>query len=144
MKAEPSAKREDRTGTREVTAIASTTNWRERSMQLLGQAPVLVWLGLILVAAGFTILGFSWSRVAGTLDVGRQMPYVISGGLTAIGLILVGLTLVHIGTARRGEAEHAKRMDRLRATFEELCTLLERGSGAESANGRRRKPSGRE
>ncbi|MCZ7534989.1 MAG: hypothetical protein M5T61_02925 [Acidimicrobiia bacterium] len=46
---------------------------------------------LMLAGVGFVIAG--WWGVSGTLDVGRQMPYLVSGGLAGIALAVIGATL---------------------------------------------------
>jgi len=43
--------------------------------------------GILVCATGFGLIAFTWSRVAGTLNVALQLPFFVSGGLTGLGLI---------------------------------------------------------
>ena len=96
-----------------------------RLQAMAGTPVILVWVGLTFVAAGFGLLAFAWAKVAWTIDPGRQTPYILSGGFTAIGLILVGLTIAHTGMVRQSAVEQMNQVDRLRATFDELRSLVQ-------------------
>ena len=42
--------------------------------------------------AGFGVLAFTWSKVAATLSVSLQVPYIASGGfVSGLGLVIVGV-----------------------------------------------------
>jgi hypothetical protein len=78
----------------------------------------------VLNAAGFALLAFTWGRVAGLTDVAFQLPYLVSGGFTGTGLVLVGLTTIAIGSRRREAAERARQMERLAALVREAAEML--------------------
>jgi len=59
----------------------------------------------MVTVTGFALLAYTWARVAGIGDVAFQLPYLVSGGLTGVGLVLVGLIVVSIGSRRREAAE---------------------------------------
>jgi len=44
-------------------------------------------LGLVLIIVGYV-------GVSGTLDVGEQMPYLVSGGILGLALVAIGMSLV--------------------------------------------------
>src|SRR5205085_2545706 len=105
------------------TEDAKDTGARKRLAQrlsALATSTVPVWIGVVLVAAGFALIGYTWARVAGLLNVGLQLPYFASGGLTAIGLILVGLTIVNIAAKHRDAAEQSRQLEELRELLSEL------------------------
>lgn len=79
-----------------------------------------IYLGVLVAAAGFVMLVVGWSDVAGTIDVGRQMPYLLSTGLPGIALVMVGLVLVNISVRRQDSAERARQMSALTETLDKL------------------------
>jgi uncharacterized membrane protein len=81
-----------------------------------------VYLGVVVAAVGFVLLVVGWSEVAGTVDVGRQMPYLLSTGLPGIALVMVGLVLVNISVRRQDSAERARQMSALTETLDKLRT----------------------
>ncbi|HWC36374.1 MAG TPA: hypothetical protein VG650_16320 [Mycobacteriales bacterium] len=85
---------------------------------------VPIYLGVLVAAVGFVLLVIGWSEVAGTVDVGRQLPYLMSAGLPGIALVMTGLVLVNLSIRRQDSAERARQMSALAETLAEL-----RGSG---------------
>ena len=79
-------------------------------------------LGLLFLAAGFTVIGVAWNGAASVACVDCQFPYLISGGATGIGLIVLGATLLVV-SALRAERMH------LQETLEET-----RGAAAVTTN----------
>jgi hypothetical protein len=53
----------------------------------------LVRLGVVLPAIGIVLILFAYQSVANETNVAFQMPYLISGGLLGVALILCGLAL---------------------------------------------------
>jgi hypothetical protein len=82
-----------------------------------------VWLGGALVAAGFGAIALAWRGAAALLLVPLQIPYLISGGLAGLGLIVLGLVLLNVQAGRRLAAERRRRLDRV---IEEATGALER------------------
>ena len=89
-------------------------------------SPTLTWIGLGITALGFVAIAYSWGKVAALLDVSLQMPYVVSGGLTGLALVMVGLTVVHIAARGQDAAERARQVEELQAVLRELQETLER------------------
>lgn len=83
------------------------------------------WIGIACVCLGFALIAYTWARVAGLTSVALQLPYFVSGGLTALGLILVGLTVVNIAAKRRDAAERDRQTAQLAATMAELRAALD-------------------
>lgn len=106
--------------------VARVPSARKRRVAgwLAPTSPALVYTGIALVVAGFGVLAFTWSKVAGTLLVALQLPYLISGGFTGIGLVVVGVLVIYIGAKRRDAWQRERRL-------EELTELLEGTASAE-------------
>ena len=80
-------------------------------------------LGGGLIALGVIAIIIAWYGVSGTLDPGRQMPYLASGGVGGGALVVLGVTLlVSFEHARdRGALEAVLgRLDELDARIEAL------------------------
>jgi hypothetical protein len=54
---------------------------------------LLIRLGMALPIIGLVIIGVAWYGASGTGYVADQIPYLISGGVGGVGLILIGLGL---------------------------------------------------
>lgn len=78
----------------------------------------LTYAGVALIAIGFAAIGFVWGKVAALTSVPLQVPYLVSGGLTSLGLILVGVTLINV----QAKLSDARRRDR---QIEQLSELLD-------------------
>lgn len=66
----------------------------------LGSSTV-IWLGLAITAAGFIAIFITWVKTAALIDVALQLPYVVSGGLTGLGLVIVGMAVADIAVRRQ-------------------------------------------
>ena len=49
--------------------------------------------GLLLLTAGFAIIGLGWWGASGTKYVYQEIPYVISGGVLGVALVTIGAAL---------------------------------------------------
>jgi hypothetical protein len=84
-----------------------------------------VWIGLLVTAGGFGLLAFTWSRVAGLVNVAQQIPYLVSGGMVGVGLILVGLLVVNLSVKRREALDRARQLEELRDALARLRAAVE-------------------
>jgi hypothetical protein len=98
---------------------------------LLRARPAAVYVAVAVVGIGFALIAMTWGLVAGTVEVARQLPYVISGGLSGLGLVIVGTGLLIIVIRSRESAAR-------RAQYEELASLL-RSSDTSSSTRRGRR-----
>ena len=113
----------------EMDAPVATSGGRRIKLPNLDpSSPALTWIGLALAAVGFAVIAFSWGKVAALLDVSLQLPYVVSGGLTGLGLVMVGMTAVNVAARRQDAAERAREVEALQAVLRELRETLERGA----------------
>lgn len=84
-----------------------------------------VWSGLGLAALGFGAIFFAWVKVAGLLNVALQMPYVVSGGLTGLGLVILGMTVVDISVRRQDSHERRQQLAQMSRVLDQLRDYLE-------------------
>jgi hypothetical protein len=86
-----------------------------------------VWLGLSLAACGFLAIIFSWIRVAALVDVAQQMPYVVSGGMGGIGLVIVGVGIIDMAIRRQDRVERQQQIQQMGRVLQELRKRLQDG-----------------
>jgi len=82
-----------------------------------------LWLkvGIGICVVGVVLILFGWYGASGTRDVSEQVPYIVSGGLLGLALVIIGAGLVmRFSVARlfrfwlaRLLAEHHLQTDRL-------------------------------
>lgn len=104
---------------------------------LRADSPALLWIGIVLTGLGFVTIAYTWGKVAGLTAVALQLPYFASGGLSALALVLVGLTIVNVAAKRRDAAERDRQVEQLAATMAELRAALETRDEAGSSRRRR-------
>ena len=100
---------------------------------------VLAVAAALMVPGGFAIMVLGWYGAAHTPFVFEQIPYLISGGLVGVGLMVAG-GLLYIGSwlARLAEQERddtAKVRELIAGLRVDLQTRLTDGSGTPSSNG---------
>ena len=86
-------------------------------------------LGLVVVAAGLLVIGIGWNGAAGAggeingvPNLSAQLPWLLSGGILGLGLVVFGAALVIVHNARVDRA-------RLETKFDELVDAVSRGAG---------------
>lgn len=95
-------------------------------------------LGAMSLLAGVVAVLVAWFGISGTLDPGKQMPYLVSGGIGGAALIAVGMTLFLSLEHARDRAALGEVLDRLDALERRLDRVAPNdGSGDAGANGRR-------
>ncbi len=87
---------------------------------------VPTYAGVILALIGFGLIGVAWARVAGLVDVWRQMPYLLSAGLPGLGLVMTGLVVVNVSARRQDGAARARQMETLTEALRDLQRSLDR------------------
>lgn len=87
-------------------------------------SPTPTYLGIGVAALGFVLIAVAWGQVAGETNVALQMPYLISGGLFGLALVLVGLTVVNVAAKRRDAALRQQQTELLADALRELRTAL--------------------
>ena len=87
-----------------------------------------------LVGLGFIAIFFAWNGAAGKDYVQGQVPYLISGGIGGLCLVLSGLTVVVVQAIRREATELRQKLEELIDTAQQR----EEPAAAPAARTRRR------
>lgn len=85
-----------------------------------GPAKLATYLGQAMVVAGFALIAFAWNGAAELDRIQGQFPYVLSGGLGGIGLIVTGMAVLIVQTLRTLTAERASQMRNVQAEVDHL------------------------
>jgi hypothetical protein len=85
-------------------------------------------LGIVYCIAGFFLIFLGWNGAASHDREAAQIPYVISGGIAGLGLVVVGAALI---------VAHSLRTDRieLRGSIDDLRAAIERSEAARETAG---------
>lgn len=67
-------------------------------------------IGVVLVGAGFGAILWTWTNVASLVNVAQQMPYVVSGGISGLVLVIIGATVVDVAERRRDSRERTEQL----------------------------------
>jgi hypothetical protein len=87
-------------------------------------------LGLVFLLVGFVVIGLGWNGMARVACPDCQLPYLLSGGATGVGLILVGGALLLAAQIRD---ERLKLAEQLRAVGTAISKAV--GAGGAGATG---------
>lgn len=88
-------------------------------------SPVPTYLGIAVAAIGFVLVLFAWGQSAGETNVALQIPYLISGGMVGLGLIMVGVTVVNVAAKRRDAMLREQQTELLAGALRELSSALD-------------------
>ena len=97
----------------------------ERVPALRPLSPVPTYLGIAVAAIGFVLVIFAWGQSAGETNVALQIPYLISGGMVGLGLIMVGVTVVNVAAKRRDALLREQQTELLASALRELSAALD-------------------
>lgn len=92
-----------------------------------GQLAVIA--GVALLVAGGAMIAMAWNGAASLDYVQGQFPYLLSGSIPGLALVIVGVAVLVLAALRRDAAERTAQLDRLRAGVAELTTLIGSGNG---------------
>lgn len=106
---------------KEREARSSTSRIRRFASWLVSPGSrAVIYLGLLVIVGGFGLIAFTWSKVAETLSVGLQLPYLASGGFFGLGLVVVGVGIISIGVKRRDNFGRLRQIEKLSTTMESI------------------------
>jgi uncharacterized membrane protein YhaH (DUF805 family) len=94
---------------------------------------VPTYIGIGVSAIGFVLIAIAWGQVAGESLVSRQLPYLVSGAVTGLALVMVGLTVISVAARRRDAALREQQTALLADALRELGLALEERTGAHRA-----------
>ncbi|MGH9022173.1 MAG: hypothetical protein ACRDV9_03595 [Acidimicrobiia bacterium] len=94
----------------------------------------LVGPGLCVLGLAFVLVG--WNGAAGSNRLEAQFPYLISGGVFGLCLVVIGTGLVVAGALKRLESAAETRSEELRRSFEDVLRAVAVGvTGSEADSG---------
>ncbi len=100
---------------------------RSRLRALLDPASTIpTYFGVAVALIGFVLMAVGWARVAGLVDVWRQMPYLLSAGLPGLGLVMTGLVIINVSARRQDAAARARQTAMLAEALRDLQRSLDR------------------
>ena len=82
-------------------------------------------LGMLLCLIGFGVIFFGWNGAASKNVVMAQFPYLISGGLAGLAIVVIGAAMLIVQSAREDRA-------RIEAALDRLTLAVEAGGGGAS------------
>ena len=85
-------------------------------------------LGLAFCIAGLAVIWAGWNGAASYNDIRKQFPYLISGGVGGLALVVIGVGLMIIQSQRADRVQ-------LESNLIELRNILERMGAAPNTNG---------
>jgi len=85
-------------------------------------------LGISFCVAGLAVIWSGWNGAASYNDIRKQFPYLVSGGIGGLALVVIGAALMVIQSQRADRVQ-------LEANLIELRKILERMTGAPASNG---------
>ena len=77
-------------------------------------------LGLAFCLAGLAAIWAGWNGAASYNDIRKQFPYLISGGVSGLALVLIGVGLMIIQSQRADRVQLETNLTELRAILERL------------------------
>jgi hypothetical protein len=108
-----------------VEELPAPTGIAQKIPALRPLSPVPTYLGIAVAAIGFVLIAFTWGAVAGETNVALQMPYLVSGGISGLALVMVGLTVVSIASRRRDAVLREQQNQLLADALRELGAALD-------------------
>ena len=103
----------------------SRSGLTDRVPALRPLSPLPTYLGIAVAAVGFVLILVAWGQTAGEANVALQMPYLISGGLVGLGLVMVGVTVVNVAAKRRDALLREQQTGLLADALRELSAALD-------------------
>ncbi len=94
-----------------------------------GSARIATYLGRVMMALGFLLMLVAWDGAAEFDRVPGQFPYLLSGAIPGLALIVVGAGLEYVQTTRELTAVRARQMAELDAGLERLVRFVRDGGG---------------
>jgi hypothetical protein len=109
------------------TEAYDVTSRRSRLRAFLDPASTIpTYAGVVIALVGFALIAIGWARVAGLVDVWRQMPYLLSAGLPGLGLVMTGLVIINVSARRQDAAARARQTAMLTEALRDLQRTLGR------------------
>lgn len=88
------------------------------------KAKIAVFTGLTVAVTGFVLISLAWNGAAKQDVVQGQFPYLLSGGLAGLGLVMAGLAFVVIQLIKVEGDQRARQWEQLINAFDDLAARL--------------------
>lgn len=108
-----------------ISASDQVADRRSRVPALRPLSPTPTYLGVVVTVIGFVLIAIAWRQVAAETNVGLQLPYLVSGGLTGLALVMVGVTVVNVAAKRRDAVLREQQTALLADALQELSAALD-------------------
>lgn len=99
-----------------------------------GPARIATYLGRILMAVGFFMIVFAWNGASSLDFIQGQFPYLLSGAIPGMALIIVGAGTEYIQAVRQMTAQRAKQMSELNLAMVRLAGHVRDAGGFPSVD----------
>jgi hypothetical protein len=93
-------------------------------------------LGIGVCLLGFLLIFFGWNGAASLDRVQSQFPYLLSGGIAGLAMVVIGAALIIVETSRDERESLREEISNLRAAIEAIGTVSTKGA---AGNGSRAK-----
>lgn len=80
---------------------------------MTGWSKTTTYLSIALVGGGFVLIVLGWNGAANLDRLTGQIPFVLSGGIAGVGLVLAGVVLALVQESRRVTADLTRKFDEL-------------------------------
>lgn len=107
-----------------------------------GPARLATYLGRILMVVGFLMIVFAWNGAASLDYIQGQFPYLLSGAMPGLALIIIGAGTEYIQAVRQYTARRAKQMAELNLSAVKLVNAVREHGLATRADVEQRVPVG--
>ncbi len=111
-------------GTSDDVAVPASSGATDRFPFLRPDSPVPTFAGLVVAGIGFVVILIAWGQVAGETSVALQLPYIVSGGVVGLALVMVGLVAVTVQYKRHDAAILQRQIEELTAVVMQLAAAV--------------------
>ena len=117
----------------DFTTTTYSTKKRRFRLPRIGAAAFGGGFGLLVIAIGLLVIGLGWNGMAGgggevngVPNLNAQLPWLVSGGILGLALVVFGAAMIVVHNARTDRA-------RLEAKLDELVQAVARGATTTAA-----------
>lgn len=83
---------------------------------------------VLLLVAGFVLIGLGYNGAAGLDYTQGQIPYMISGGILGLGLVFFGGAALLLQAIKKGQIKQLEQLESLNTSMHRLSTAMSIGS----------------
>lgn len=91
-------------------------------MRQQGQAAIIA--GVVLLVIGGVLITLGWDGASRLDYVQGQFPFLLSGSIPGIALIIIGMSVLVLAMVRRDAAEREAQLEKLNASISDLASMV--------------------